>query len=137
MVWFFGFFQKDKIRTALKLNFLNNEVCKVGTVEEFQGGERKVIIISTVRSYHEDRVDDNKHRLNFIYNPKRFNVMITRAKCMLIIVGNPHVLNECKYWKELLKFCIKLGAYKGESRLFYYNYVETFFRLYINFGLHI
>lgn len=37
-------------------------------------------------------IDDEKHSLGFLSNPKRFNVAITRAKALLIVVGNPHLL---------------------------------------------
>lgn len=37
-------------------------------------------------------IDDEKHCLGFLCNPKRFNVAVTRAKALLIVVGNPHVL---------------------------------------------
>ena len=41
---------------------------------------------------HEDLFGDDKYCLGFLSNPKRFNVAITRAKALLIVVGNPHVL---------------------------------------------
>jgi len=35
---------------------------------------------------------DLRYTLGFLSNPKRFNVAITRAHALLIIIGNPHVL---------------------------------------------
>ena len=35
---------------------------------------------------------DLRYTLGFLSNAKRFNVAITRAHALLIIVGNPHVL---------------------------------------------
>ena len=63
----------------------------VGTVEQFQGQERLAIIVTTVRSTSDLRAD-SKHSLGFLTNPKRFNVAITRAQALLVVVGNPHVL---------------------------------------------
>ncbi|KAJ7397841.1 RNA helicase Mov10l1 [Pitangus sulphuratus] len=81
--------QVEKIKFLLRSIDLAD--IKVGTVEEFQGQEYTVIILSTVRS-QEDLSDDEKYCLGFLCNPKRFNVAITRAKALLIVVGNPHVL---------------------------------------------
>ncbi|GAB0175958.1 RNA helicase Mov10l1 [Grus japonensis] len=84
--------QVEKIRFLLRSIDLAD--IKVGTVEEFQGQEYMVIILSTVRS-HEGLFGDDKYCLGFLFNPKRFNVAITRAKALLIVVGNPHVLVKC------------------------------------------
>ena len=43
-----------------------------------------------------------------------FNVAITRAQALLIVVGNPHVLAVDPHWRALLQHCVKHGAYRGE-----------------------
>src|SRR5262245_18993714 len=86
---------------------------KVGSVEDFQGQERRVIIISTVRSSTEFFEFDLQHNLGFLKNPKRFNVSITRAQALLIVIGNTHVLKEDQHWKGFLEYCIKNDAYTG------------------------
>lgn len=65
---------------------------KIGTVEQFQGQEREVIIVSTVRSTVKHNEFDRTYCLGFLSNPRRFNVAITRARSLLIIVGNPHIV---------------------------------------------
>jgi len=100
-----------KLRQLLRVKQL--EGVTVGSVEEFQGQERRIILISTVRS-SDDMLDfDYKHHLGFLKNPKRFNVAITRAQALLIVVGNPYVLSGDKYWGTLLNYCLDNSAYTG------------------------
>ena len=44
----------------------------VGSTEEFQGQERRVIIITTVRSQPDLLQHDFTHKLGFLRNPKRY-----------------------------------------------------------------
>lgn len=49
-------------------------------------------------------------------NEKRFNVAITRAKALLIAVGNPRVLETDKInWLPFLRYCRNKGAWAGED----------------------
>lgn len=103
--------QVEKIR--LLIDKLGMETVKIGSVEEFQGQERQVIIISTVRADETMVGFDQIHTLGFLSNPKRFNVAITRAQALLIVIGNPHVLIQDTYWKALIDYCVELGVYVG------------------------
>ncbi|GFR52024.1 hypothetical protein Agub_g14448, partial [Astrephomene gubernaculifera] len=87
---------------------------KVGSVEEFQGQERRIIIISTVRSSDEYLEFDSRHRLGFLANPKRFNVAITRAKALVIVVGNAQILSHDRYWRALLRYLHPAHAIIGQ-----------------------
>ncbi|XP_049627458.1 RNA helicase Mov10l1 [Suncus etruscus] len=102
--------QVEKIRILLRNVDLMD--IKVGSVEEFQGQEYLVIIISTVRS-NEDRFEDDRYFLGFLSNSKRFNVAITRPKALLIVLGNPHVLVRDPCFGALLEYSITNGAYIG------------------------
>ena len=89
---------------------------RVGTVEDFQGKEERVIIISTVissssRAFESARND--KSGLGIFSNPKRFNVAISRAQALMIIVGNPVILLRLKWWKHIVKFCMRNKVYTG------------------------
>jgi helicase MOV-10 len=88
---------------------------KVASTELFQGQERRVMIISTVRSSEEYISFDQKYNLGFLVNSKRFNVAITRAKALLIVIGNPRVLSTDKNWNELIMYCKTKGAYAGST----------------------
>ncbi|XP_012956251.1 RNA helicase Mov10l1 isoform X4 [Anas platyrhynchos] len=102
--------QVEKIRFLLRSIDLSD--VKVGTVEEFQGQEHLVTILSTVRS-HEGMFMEEKYYLGFLSNPKRFNVAITRAKALLIVVGNPHVLVKDPCFCALLEYSLMNKAYVG------------------------
>ncbi|KAL5014202.1 hypothetical protein ScPMuIL_008472 [Solemya velum] len=103
--------QVEKIR--LLIERLGMDMVKVGSVEEFQGQERQVILISTVRSNEGMIGFDQRHTLGFLSNPTRFNVAITRAQSLLIVVGNPYVLHHDQYWQNLLEYCVENGGYTG------------------------
>ncbi|XP_065256785.1 RNA helicase Mov10l1 [Emys orbicularis] len=102
--------QVEKIRFLLRNVDLMD--IKVGSVEEFQGQEYLVIIISTVRS-NEGSFDDDRYYLGFLSNAKRFNVAITRPKALLILVGNPHVLVKDPCFSALLEYSLANGVYVG------------------------
>ncbi|KAJ3196718.1 hypothetical protein HDU82_001681 [Entophlyctis luteolus] len=95
--------QIDKIRLQLKKHGWENVM--VGSVEEFQGGEKKVILLSTVRSSSQWVRRDQKFNIGFLCNPKRFNVSISRAKDLMIVVGNPEILCSDKHWNKLVRYC--------------------------------
>ncbi|XP_058046260.1 RNA helicase Mov10l1 [Ahaetulla prasina] len=102
--------QVEKITVLLRSVDLPD--IKVGSVEEFQGQEFSVIIISTVRS-NETSFTDERTFLGFLANSKRFNVAITRAKALLIVVGNPHVLAKDPCFNALLEYSLINDAYVG------------------------
>ncbi|KAK1226909.1 hypothetical protein PQX77_010078 [Marasmius sp. AFHP31] len=90
-----------------------NAAVKVGSVEEFQGQERKVIIVTTVRSSREFVDYDLRHTLGFVANPRRFNVAVTRAQALLVIVGDPNVLSLDPLWRSFLNYVYQNGGWTG------------------------
>ena len=103
-----------KIRKLLERDGLDGvKGVKCGSVEEFQGHERDVVIISTVRADRSHFGFDQQHRLGFVASPKRFNVAVTRARKLLIVVGSPAVLAGDRCWAALLRAAVAAGAYVG------------------------
>jgi superfamily I DNA and/or RNA helicase len=55
---------------------------EINTVDAYQGREKDIIIVSTVRTAG----------IGFLQDCRRMNVAITRAKNFMWIVGNQHAL---------------------------------------------
>jgi helicase MOV-10 len=59
---------------------------------------------------------DRKYNLGFVANEKRFNVAVTRAQSLLIVIGHPKVLaSDKKNWLPLLRYCKEDAAWLGED----------------------
>ena len=105
--------QAQKIRLALSSRNLKN--IKVGSVETFQGQERRCIILSTVRAESEWIASDLKYNLGFVANSKRFNVAVTRPTSLLIVIGHPGVLaTDSQNWLPFLRYCRDNDSWVGE-----------------------
>ncbi|XP_076162633.1 putative helicase mov-10-B.1 isoform X2 [Ptiloglossa arizonensis] len=93
--------QNILINKYLNSKGLKKIIC--GTVERFQGLEKEIIILSTVRSksFNHNGIE----HIGFLSNAKRFNVALTRAKCFLIVIGNPSILCKDECWKHLWEYC--------------------------------
>lgn len=89
------------------------KVPKIGTVEEFQGQERMIVLLSTVRSAGDQLRHDRTHQLGFVSHPKRLNVAISRPRAMLMVFGNPHLLSKDAKWRVLIKNCVQHKTYEG------------------------
>jgi superfamily I DNA and/or RNA helicase len=106
-------YQKQVKKITLGLRLQGFSGVMVGSCEQFQGQEKRVIIISTVRTAKELIAYDSKFNIGFVANEKRMNVAVTRAKALLIVIGSPSILNEDKHWRRLLQHCHENGAYTG------------------------
>ncbi len=66
---------------------------RVGTVDKFQGQEAPIAIYSMATSSHADA----PRGMEFLYSANRFNVAISRARCMAILLASPKVFEaECR-----------------------------------------
>ncbi len=59
---------------------------RVHTVHSFQGGEARTVILSLVRS--SDRGPDSRQNVGHTAQPEVVNVMLSRARSLLVVVGN-------------------------------------------------
>ncbi|ADM12486.1 putative DNA helicase [Encephalitozoon intestinalis ATCC 50506] len=75
---------------------------EISNVDGFQGREKDFIIVSLVRS--------NLYQgIGFVGDKRRMNVMLTRAKHGLVIIGNPMTLMRHDMWSNLLSFYDRKG----------------------------
>jgi superfamily I DNA and/or RNA helicase len=81
-----------------KLPLANRSRIQIDTVDAFQGKEKDLIIISAVRS-------NNFNKIGFLSDKRRLNVMLTRAKRGLIIVGNVDTLESDVSFRHLISYC--------------------------------
>ena len=71
---------------------------RVGTVDKFQGQEAPIAIYSMATSSHADA----PRGMEFLYSSNRFNVAISRAKCLAILVSSPEILEaECRTPRQM------------------------------------
>ena len=73
---------------------------EVNTVDAFQGREKEVIVLCTVRN-------NPRNQLGFVSDPRRLNVAITRAKRGLIVLGHRNTLSSDPLWQKWLQFVDK------------------------------
>jgi len=88
--------QSRLIRSLIRRNLLNSDLANrlvVDTVERMQGQEREVIIVSfaTASARFAAQMAD------FLFQPQRLNVAVTRPRTKLILVGSHHMLDADQY----------------------------------------
>ena len=82
--------QKYILSTMVKQLSFENLIVEVDTVDAFQGSQKDIIIYSTVRS------SANPYKIGFLKSEARLNVAFSRARCLLIIVGDLKFLDNDK-----------------------------------------
>lgn len=82
----------QKINTIKEIQGLDH-LLEIDTIDGFQGREKELIMVSTVRT---------EATVGFLGDAKRMNVSLTRAKNFLFVVGNKKCLKRNSFWKEYL-----------------------------------
>lgn len=88
--------QSRLIRSLIRRNLQDSEITNrlvVDTVDRMQGQEREVIIVSfaTASAKFASQMAD------FLFQPQRLNVAVTRPRTKLILVGSYNMLNADQY----------------------------------------
>ena len=91
--------QIDKIKSILiQKNIPNRSNLKISSVDAFQGGEKKFIILSNVRSNKENII-------GFLEDFRRLNVSVTRAIYGMVVIGNAKCLYHDKsIWRNFINY---------------------------------
>ncbi|MCY7327999.1 MAG: AAA domain-containing protein [Saprospiraceae bacterium] len=77
----------------------------INTIDGFQGQERDVIYISLVRS-------NNRHEIGFLSDYRRMNVAMTRARMLLVVIGDSATIGNNPFYKAFLDYCAERGLYQ-------------------------
>ena len=88
--------QSRLIRSLMRRNLMDDDLLRklvVDTVERMQGQEREVVLVSfaTASPKFAAQVAD------FLFQPQRLNVAVTRPRTKLILVGSHHMLDADQY----------------------------------------
>lgn len=85
------------VRKTTLLNAL-----RIATVDNFQGEEAKVIVISLVRS-------NDEKKCGFLKTSNRINVLLSRARHGMYLIGNAHTARCVPMWDEVITIFEKNG----------------------------
>jgi hypothetical protein len=72
-----------------------SEMLRIGTVDNFQGCEAQIIIVSLVRSNQQQKV-------GFLKTTNRINVLLSRAQHGMYLIGNAHTYSNIPMWAQVL-----------------------------------
>ncbi|PLB42026.1 putative NF-X1 finger and helicase domain protein [Aspergillus candidus] len=78
------------------------QALRVATIDNFQGEEAKVVVISLVRS-------NNQNQCGFLRTPNRINVLLSRARHGMYIIGNSETSRGVEMWAQVLDILDKAG----------------------------
>ncbi len=81
-----------------------NAGVEVGTVDGFQGRERDVVIVDTVRS-------NEAGTIGFLADVRRMNVAVTRARRQLLVIADSATLGSHRYYAAMLAYLDSTGGH--------------------------
>jgi hypothetical protein len=72
-----------------------SELLRVATVDNFQGEEAKIIIVSLVRS-------NERQNVGFLKTTNRINVLLSRAQHGMYLIGNADTYSSVEMWQKVI-----------------------------------
>lgn len=94
-----------KVLSARKVDWMG---IQIETVNKFQGQQKEVILYSSVIT----KMDSEKAKYDFFFDIRRFNVAVSRAKKMAIVLGNRDLIAKAG---NLLPYGEKIADYINRS----------------------
>lgn len=85
--------------------FADNKV-SINTIDSFQGQERDTVFISTTRSNTDSEI-------GFLSDTRRMNVAMTRAKKLLVLVGDSSTISQNSFYADLIKYAEEKATYQS------------------------
>jgi len=110
-----GFSDEEPVTEIEKTNAVSNsenkplekkkltELLRLATVDNFQGEEAKIIIVSLVRSNKEKRV-------GFLRTTNRINVLLSRAQHGMYLIGNTETYSNIPMWGQVVGMLEEKGS---------------------------
>ncbi|GIX62173.1 ATP-dependent helicase, putative [Babesia caballi] len=85
-------------RRIAQMDDINSHLIEVDSVDGFQGKEKELVIFSAVRSNLQKEV-------GFLRDPRRMNVMLTRARRGLIVIADKYtIMNDNANWRPYVEY---------------------------------
>ncbi|KAF5659986.1 DNA dependent ATPase DNA helicase B [Fusarium heterosporum] len=94
------------------------ETIRLATVDNFQGEEAKIIIVSLVRS-------NQQRRVGFLRTENRINVLLSRAKNGMYLIGNSETYLNIPMWADVYNQLFQAGRVGNEIELRCPRHEET------------
>lgn len=98
-----GFLSPGDLHDGMQTDISISNMLRLATIDNFQGEESKIIILSIVRS-------NDAGRVGFMKNSNRINVACSRARNGFYIVGNAKLMATIPIWRQITS----LFALKGK-----------------------
>lgn len=105
---------KQQVKYLEELLLENSELApysiKVNTIDGFQGQEKDIVYISLVRSNTDGTI-------GFLHELRRMNVAMTRARQLLVIVGDSGTLGQVKFYDQMIQYAQGIDGWSSAWEL--------------------
>jgi superfamily I DNA and/or RNA helicase len=88
----------------LRAEYVGPSGLEIDTVDGFQGREKEAVVITLVRSNHENEI-------GFLADRRRMNVALTRARRKLVVIGDSATLGISDFYQSFFDYVESIGAY--------------------------